>query len=88
MYVPYVYVCAYTRVWARACSIRLLEYANTYWSDVYLEMNFSHLRPAALSPAQFDALSLRCGRVLTDVSDVSSTSYQEYNSWSYLYACV
>ncbi|XP_065906929.1 germ cell-less protein-like 1 [Dysidea avara] len=25
--------------------------------------------PAALSPAQFDALSLRCGRVLTDVSD-------------------
>ena len=49
---------------------------HTYWSDVLnrddiLTLNISDLRPAALSPLQFDALSLRCGRVLTDITDVS-----------------
>jgi len=29
------------------------------------------VRPSALSPEQFDNLSLRCGRVLTETLDVS-----------------
>jgi len=47
---------------------------HTYWIDILndiLTLNFSHLRPATLSPLQFNALSLRCGRVLTDITDVS-----------------
>ena len=32
-------------------------------------------RPSALSPQQFDELSLRCGRVLTEAIDVSNKLY-------------